>query len=352
MNEEIIPKEETTHRDHSKSHSVFAPIILIAAGVFFLLENLNILPPLNWSLALRFWPLLLIFIGLNVLVVQIRRPWGTLLSLLLALSAVGVFSYLLLGSNPSAVTDRLGIVAPASALNEEAFAVSGEGVESAEIRVELGNYQTGIHPLSEGTDLIAGTIMSRGELQVQTDQKASGLTTVHVREKSGSGWILNPTGWNNEGARWEFFLNPAIPIDLRVDGGNGATESDFSELILSHLSVNGGNGAFGTALPGGNYDIEINGGNGRINVNLPPSGRQEMEIDGGNGSIHLRLPPEMEARLEFDEDVGNIAVSERFSLIEGDEEEGIYQTSGYETAANRILIDLETGNGQASIGEP
>jgi len=295
---------------------------------------------------------LLIFIGFNVLAVQIRRPWGTLLSLFLALSAVGVFGYLLLEPNSNMVTDRLGIAAPSDQLNEETITVSSEDVEAAEVWLELGNYRTVIQPLVYSSLIISGTVQTRGDVEVQTEQKSDGLMAVHIRENDGGIRFLDPKFWNEEGIRWEFFLKPTIPTELRLDGGNGATDANLETLTLSYLRINGGNGALDATLPGGNYDISVDGGNGSMGVALPASGRQKLEIDGGNGSMTLGLSPGMEARVEFDKGTGGLNVSERFTLSEGDTDEGVYQTNGYETAANRILIKVETGNGLVTIQEP
>jgi hypothetical protein len=94
------------------SRSLFAPVVLIAAGVFFLLDNLGMVADLDWPAALRFWPLLLIFLGLNVLVTQLRPPLGSFLSLLVALAAVGVFGYLLLAGSPDSAMRTFGLPAP------------------------------------------------------------------------------------------------------------------------------------------------------------------------------------------------------------------------------------------------
>ena len=86
------------------SRSLFSPIVLIAAGVFFLLDNLGVTGGLDWRTALAYWPLALIFIGVNVLVVQIRPPIGSLLSALVAVVAVAIFGFVLLRG--SAAQDR------------------------------------------------------------------------------------------------------------------------------------------------------------------------------------------------------------------------------------------------------
>lgn len=96
MSEEKLDETVVTEPRRG-SRSLFAPLALIGLGVIFLLDNLNLVPALDWSAALRYWPLALIFLGLNILVTQVRRPLGTLLSLVVSLAALGVFAYLLFG---------------------------------------------------------------------------------------------------------------------------------------------------------------------------------------------------------------------------------------------------------------
>jgi hypothetical protein len=65
-------------------------------GVYFLLRNLGIVSDLNWGVAFQLWPLLLIFLGINIIVQQVRRPFGTILSGLVSLTAVTLFGAILL----------------------------------------------------------------------------------------------------------------------------------------------------------------------------------------------------------------------------------------------------------------
>ncbi len=46
---------------------LFWPIILIGAGVIFLLANLGIIPSNPWPLIWNLWPVILIVIGLDIL---------------------------------------------------------------------------------------------------------------------------------------------------------------------------------------------------------------------------------------------------------------------------------------------
>jgi|GEM_PF-5139070 len=53
------------HEHHHKSP--VGAIILITLGVLFLLSNLGILPISVWFILLRFWPVLLILLGLRII---------------------------------------------------------------------------------------------------------------------------------------------------------------------------------------------------------------------------------------------------------------------------------------------
>ncbi len=83
---------------HNKQRSIslFGPIVLIAIGLFFLFSRLNPVQDLYWLDALRLWPLLLIFIGLNILVLQAPRPYASILSGIIAIIAVVMGSWLLI----------------------------------------------------------------------------------------------------------------------------------------------------------------------------------------------------------------------------------------------------------------
>src|SRR5438132_4034551 len=62
------------------------PFLLIAAGVIFLLNNLEVLPWSVWNQLWRLWPLILILIGLEILLGR-RSPALSFLLILLILAA-------------------------------------------------------------------------------------------------------------------------------------------------------------------------------------------------------------------------------------------------------------------------
>ena len=55
-----------------RSRSLFAPLVIIAVGVLFLLSNLGLVPALG-PLFARWWPVLLIVVGLYQLTQRERK---------------------------------------------------------------------------------------------------------------------------------------------------------------------------------------------------------------------------------------------------------------------------------------
>lgn len=322
------PAAETKRPERRESRSVFAPMVLIAAGIFFLLDNLGMIAGLDWSAALRFWPLLLIFLGLNVLAVQARPPLGTILSLLVSLVAVGTFGYLLLSGSPDNTLRSLGVPAERE-LQAESFNVTPGAAQTAAVSLHLDNYPTEI-AAGDGSDLISGTIWSRAGLDLRPSSDADDHFEVEVGELSG-GISFDPRDWlSGNDHTWTFALSPDIPMDLHIDSGNASMAADLTDLQLTGLTLDAGNGSVTADLPEGDY---------------------EVRLDGGNGSISLALPAGVEARVEYDEGNGSVDAGDRFDRVSGDNDEGVYETAGYDEGEG-ILLVVDSGNGSVEITAP
>lgn len=343
--EQKAPVKARTVRQGSRS--LFAPVVLIGAGVFFLLENVGIIDGLNWDAALSFWPLALIFLGLNVLAVQLRPPLGSLLSGLLGLAAVLAFGYLLLGGSSTLTAGRTVSLE----VREERFRVPLEGVESADIVLDLGNAPVEIGSSSSEDALIDGVIFTATGLDEQLDID-NGRARYHLGERSG-GFSLNPTKWFSNGGSepWTVALSPAVPIDLTIDGGNGLTTAELNALLLTGLNIDGGNAALTATLPDGDYNITIDGGNASMTLALPDIGEREVRVDAGNAPITLVLPAGVAARVEYDGRQSGLIVSERFDQIGGGDDLGVYQAGDYDQAADHVLFVIDGGNSPVTITE-
>lgn len=346
MTSEHVMKE----RVRRPSRSFLGPLLLIAFGVYFLLRNLGwVSPELHWGAVLQLWPLLLVLLGVNLIVQQLPRPMGSFLSGLVGLAGVLGFGYVLFFGVGHPTLQKLGVEEATAVWQQESVVFSREGVETAVVDIEFDNPRARLFALSDSPNLIEGEVSFLGELEFKTDMSDNEAeVSLDIRSKPAQ-W-LNPANWQGEDAKpWEIGLSPSVPLELTLDVSNGAGEFDLSELTLEALRLDGGNGQTEVMLPGGVYEVKVDGGNGGIEMSIPESGGQMIEVDGDNGTVVIHLPRSVEARVAFEKGNGSLTMPERFVLVEGGREEGVWETAVYGNAPHQIELVIDGGNGSVRI---
>ncbi len=337
-------------RRRRNGRSLFGPIFLIGLGVYFLLRNLGIVSDLNWGVAFQLWPLLLIFLGINVIVQQVRRPFGTFLSGLVGLTAVAVFGAVLLLGMELPFLSRLNLQTSAE-YRTETVSVSEDGVEAATVSLDLGALGADVTGLDSSQNVLEGTLSVTGDLDFR--ERVQGSEAIISLGENQSGWWFGNFAAGATQPAWQIGLSRTVPLDLTVDAGSGQTDLELGSMLLSDLVVDVGSGAVNVQLPGEDYDVRLDGGSGKVLMTLPPNGRHEIEIDGASGGITLFLPPNMEARVELDSGSGQIALGDRFERVSGNADDGIWQTPNYDhNSDNSLVIILDGGSGSISIEQP
>ncbi len=342
---------ERPHKRHSAS--LFGPIVIIAVGVYFLLYNFGYVGELNWYAALQLWPLLLIFIGINIIVKYAPPPWGSILSGLVGLLAVAVFGYALLFGSDSMLPASLRIPIPdQAAVQHQEVVVSGDNVETAVVTIDFGAPSATLNALANTNDLMRGTVTYRDELILETNQQGT-EAEVKLDTRDNSGWFwIDPRNWGDfsQDEQWQLGLNPQIDTDLTLDGGSGAVNLELAELTLSELALDGGSGSVQLALPGGDYDVAYDAGSGATKMWLPRNGRHIIKVDGSSGSILFYLPQNMEARIDVDGGSGSFHLpQDRFTQVSGDDDAGVWETAAYANADDRVNLVLDVGSGSIRI---
>ncbi len=341
--------------DHSKtrrqrSHSFFGPVVMIAMGVYFLLFNFGIVNMPNWGIIFQLWPLWLIFLGANIIVGQVPRPFGGFLSGLVGLTAVILLGYVLLFSEDNPLLARLQTVSTVETTTEE-ISFTPEDASSATVEIDLNAAGAQLFALEDSTELIAGTVSYTGDLIFDTDESRDGAyVRLDTRSDHGFSW-LNPSNWQTSAQdKWQIGLSPNSDISLKVDGSSGSTTADLSNLSLTYLFIDGGSGSIDVQLPNGEYDMDYDAGSGSTTIILPENGRFDVNIDGGSGRILLTLPDSMAARIDVNDGSGSFWVNGRFEQISGDSHENsIWQTDDYNSNTNQIDITLDIGSGSIRI---
>jgi hypothetical protein len=293
---------------------LFWPIILIGAGVVFLLNNLGVIQGNPWAVLWRLWPVLLIALGLEILFGRSGAA-GSVLSAILGLAVVAGVLWILI-----AQPNLPGLGISYGELQTQTIEYPLKDIRSASVSI---GFTTGANDLRASTDsskLIEGTISHYGTLTF--DASDSG-TQASVRLNSSNVSISIPFGGSEE--RWDVGLNTSVAYDLTLDMGVGRSTID-----LSKLTVTGG---------------RINAGVGTTDLTLPSKGDFTMSIDGGVGTVRIHLPSQMALHVEVDTGIGSFNPGSRLRSLGSD----TYETDGFSNADNAITLRVKAGVGTISV---
>lgn len=298
--------------ERERRSGLVGPIILIAAGLLFLLNNLGVVDWSIWRSVLSLWPIILIGIGLDLLIGR-RSFFGSLVVALfvLALLTVGVW-YLAAGVNFTGEMTTHTINQPL------------QDATLAEVEIRAGAGTLNFGPLATGDQLIAGTVKLRSNQRLDEKARTSGNMATYRLSASGPNFFLAPTVGKQTIEQWDLQLNPAIPTDLDIGAGVGDARIDLSRMSLTNL--------------------ELSVGVGNANIILPERGQLEVDVSGGIGKLSLRLPGGMAARIDAGSGIGKVNVRGDFKR-RGE----IYQSPDYETAADRIDMKIHAGIGDIVV---
>jgi hypothetical protein len=92
--------------------------------------------------------------------------------------------------------------------------------------------------------------------------------------------------------------------------------------------------------------IELKTGASSSNVVMPARGISLLDVDAGAASVNVQVPEATAARIRVKQGVTSINVdTNRFPLLDS----GLYQSPGFDTAADRAEINIESGLGSFTV---
>jgi hypothetical protein len=252
--------------------------------------------------------------------------WGTaliLLGVLLFLQTQGyiqnIFPYLwslaliLFGS-----WIILGVYWTPARSEEETFLIPLSEAKSARFRFSHGAGQieiTGGAPM--GQALVGSSAVGMNqENWMKGDQ-------LEVKVEAGPSFVpfLGPS----QGV-WRFQLTQEIPISLKVEAGASSVNLDLRDVLASR--------------------VELTTGASSSNVTVPARGVSLLDIEAGAASVNVRVPETTAARIHVEEGVNSVHVdTNRFPRLSS----GFYQSTGYDTAADRAEVNIEAGLGSVHV---
>lgn len=309
----MTEKSDTQRRSRG---GIVGPVLLVAAGIFFLLSNLGVISWSFWDAAWRLWPVVLIAIGLDLLVGR-RSIWSSLLVLLVTVGFLAAGFFWLVTS------DDLGGGSVSDTISQ-----SLSGAESAEVEINFGVGQVTVGALpADSEELIAGTIERPQEIRVEQSFDVTGDVAHYRLRTEGSVRSVQSIpffGPSDDNWRWDLQLNRDVPLRLTVDTGVGQTTLDLRQMTLE--------------------TVNVDTGVGQTTVILPGHGEIEASVSGGVGELIIELPEGVAARIDSDTGLGNTDIADVFERIGN-----VYESPGYDGALDRINLSLSAGIGQVTV---
>jgi N-terminal domain of toast_rack, DUF2154/Domain of unknown function (DUF5668) len=273
--------------DRPHHHSITGGLIVVIVGVVILIANLH--PDLDlWSVALRYWPVILIIFGLGKIFDAFRirssAPAG----------------------GPDAAPDTganlgLGVAVSVIAVCVVIAVLSGHGhvkiLETSQ-SIDLQNAKTvntTITLPSGNLDLAGGAprLLDANFKYRERDGKPTATYTVthdegilDIAQENSSHVHLASSG--ND---WRLRFADAVPLELNVDLGAGKANLD-----LRGLSVD-------------NADLKLGVGSLDLNLTGPRKTDMHVDIHGGIGSATIHLPREVGVRVHASDGIGGVSDS-------------------------------------------
>ncbi len=304
--------------------SLFA-LLLIAVGVVLLLQNLGVLSWELWLEIWRFWPVLLIAIGVGLVLGQ-RFRW----------LSMGIVAAMLAGSIAGAA-----LLAESSGdVDVDHFTVPLDDTRSLDLWVAFGLGSLTIDSLPEGSpNLVVGTFESRcaaPEIRVRRDGDAVSLDI--EREDLDAEMDPGRLALCFRDADWRLSLSrlPEVTIDLGL--GAASIDLDLTDLKTRSLYVDGGAASVEIWMPADPGDMEA-------------------VISVAAASIDVRIPGEVEASIVNDTNLSSFDVDRRFPSLDlrdasaaaGRPSSNVYQSPGYRESDNRIRLEVLGGVSSVNV---
>lgn len=295
---------------------IIIPTILVVLGILFLLSNFGVISGDFWLSLWKFWPLLLVLLGVEI-ILGVTRGWvAILLALLAVVVIVAVGSALAFGFSHGSWLRRERV--------SQTWEVELGSLAEAQVLVTFGAGKIDIGSLPlRSTKLLEGQIeydRARGT-PVRDLEQRDGKGILTLRAASGTRAFL---GVGDED--WELNLSRDIPLDLSLDAGAATIDLDLESLNVRNLRLQVGASTVKVKFPesAGTTSAVIKAGAATINIDIPEGVAARINTALGLSSLHI--------------DTNRFPKSDSY-----------YISPGYDTAKNKLEISIDTGVSSVTI---
>jgi hypothetical protein len=193
---------------------------------------------------------------------------------------------------------------------------------TAKIDIDTGTGNLTIDRLTGGEQLLAG-----GTLQYFENLGQPTRTLV-----SFLGQATLTLEWNDNGSpcagaiEWQIHLNPTVSSDITAHSGGGNIKLDLADMAITRVSAETGGGNVDVVLPDNASDLNV-------------------QASTGAGNVVVLVPSGVAAKIHTTTGLGKAIVDSRFNKID----DNTYQSSDFDSAANKVEITVRSGAGNVEV---
>ena len=282
-------------------------VILLFLGILFLLQALDVLPWGLWGTLWRFWPVLIIIIGLNILLSRYSR-WAVsvlIFALLWACLGIAYWQY-----QPAAVA--------------QSYSEPLANLERASVVIDFNGGSLTLGSLgNDSSNLVEVNSSSRG---------GDGGIEAEFQQQDGEG-SLDLTGrsidrffWSGPYLDWKAMFTPKIPLTLDIKSAASDVSLDFSKLLAPEITV------------------ELNAGS--CQVTAPSSaGTTYIKITANAANVEVTVPAGVAAKISLDTNVTGIDIDKSRFPQSGD----YYMSPDFATSSSQVELEIKCNVGRVQI---
>ena len=356
--------------------SVIGPLFLVLLGTILLLNNFDLIPWSIWLQLLRLWPLILVFVGISLVISYVGS--GKYHSLgQWVLGGLIVATIILVIAYPQSVSKITG-TEPMNMINKT-FSLPIGSLQEADVSIEIGSGKAFVK--GNGWELIsidARYNQAQGDFILdQVGGPDSGTIRYYRNDFTNSRFGMNFTQEKEE----HNIALGNIPMSLNLDLGSGEIHftpdgtklqnvefevgSGFIEINAENMGMNPvecrqlnvevGSGRI-TAYGFGNLntrrlDIAVGSGQGHFETTVFPAGQMSGNVDVGSGSIRLVVPPTVGIKVQGSISSGGVIINGKRYDDDYFDDRGVYVSENYETAADKLDLNVDIGSGRVEIDQ-
>lgn len=302
---------EDGHRGSGWSGTVtlFA-VVLVFLGLAFLMHNFRLTPNGFWGVLWRFWPVILILIGVKTLLGSGRSVLVGGITAFAMLAVLGLSLYISWNratEKPTitGITERLG------------------GYSRARVEIEFGAGDLKLDGLAAQTgNLLEATAEHRGTgtgINKEFTQ-AGGAAQLKLSLTSEARRLLG-----EKKDKWQLHFSRDIPLEINLKSGLSELDLDLSLLRVENISL----------------DI----GASKLRLLVPASGNSKVAIKSGVADVEIAVPAGKSARIKVDGGLSSSDIDEkRFPRVDE-----YYISPDFSSSANRVEMEIGSGLSRVKI---